>query len=160
METDPPDLKNLSEHALSFGSKPAEAMPADPFWGDDLPPTLAAVDERWQNFMVGTKSDLEDAAKSFPLSEQASERVARMLEVSRQLFVHSYFLHEFAYVGATWSMFALEAALKDLLSIPDEDRSGLGKLAGQAHATGLLSKEEFERVSHGGKLRNQLVHAR
>jgi hypothetical protein len=62
VNVEPPDLSSLSPRALDFGSKPAELIPADAKWGRDLPAGLAAVDERWQNLMVGTKAELESCA--------------------------------------------------------------------------------------------------
>lgn len=160
MSNESPDLSQLSPHALSFGSKPAEAMPADAEWGDSLPDSLAAPDDRWQNLMVGTKADLQKVVDEFDVHPCTPEKIRRMLLTSRNLFIHSYFMHEFAFVAAVWSVFALEAALKDVLSIPEDDRAPLKILAGKAQGRGLLTSEEGGRLRYGAMLRNRMVHAR
>lgn len=160
MTTEPLDPSRLSPHALSFGSKPAEAMSADPEWGDGLPEALVVPDERWQNLMVGTKTDLQQVVDEFPIHPGMPDEIGRMLLTSRQLFVHSYFMHEFAFVGAVWSVFAVEAALKQVLSISEDDRSSLKVLTGKAQGRGLLTSGEGERLRYGAMLRNGLVHSR
>ena len=83
-----------------------------------------------------------------------------MLLTSRLLCVHSYFVHEFAFVGAVWSMFALEAALKDSLELPEDDCSTLTSLTGKAQGHGWLTSDEGEQLRNGAKMRNAFVHAR
>lgn len=135
-------------------------MPADPEWGDGLPEGLVAPDERWQNLMVGTKVDLQKVVDEFPIHPRMPDKIGRMLLTSRNLFVHSYFMHEFAFVGAVWSVFAVEAALKHVLARPEDDRSALKVLTGKAQGRGLLTAEEGERLRYGARLRNGLVHSR
>lgn len=157
---EPPDLSRLSPDALAFGSKPSERMAADAGWGSDLPDALAPPDDRWQNLMVGTKADLENVVSEFVVHAATPDEVRGMLLTSRSLFVHSYFVHEFAFVGAVWSVFAIEAALKDVLNVADDDRPTLTVLTGKAQARGWLTTEEGERLRYGARLRNGLVHAR
>ena len=150
-----------SPEALALGRKPAEALPADSEWGSDLPLGLLAPDERWQNSMVGTRSDLEDVVRRFEEHEATPEKVSRLLLTSRNLFVHSYFVHEFSIVGALWSLHAVEAALKDLLGVPDNDyQTTFTEMVGKAQARGWLTVQEGERMRGGAKLRNGLVHSR
>lgn len=160
MSNEPPNLFRLSPDALAFGSKPAERMTGDAEWGSDLPDALATPDDRWQNLMVGTKADLENVVSEFVVHTATPDEVARMLLTSRSLFVHSYFVHEFAFVGTVWSVFAVEAALKDVLNVADDDRATLTILTGKAQARGWLTTEEAERLRYGAMLRNGLVHSR
>lgn len=135
-------------------------MAADPEWGPDLPDGHAPPDDRWQNLMVGTKADLDNVVCEFVVHEAMPEKIGRMLLTSRNLFVHSYFVHEFAFVAAVWSVFAVEAALKDVLNVSDDDRAPLKVLTGKAQGRGWLTSEEGERLRYGAMLRNGLVHAR
>lgn len=160
VSNEPPDLSRLSPDALAFGSKAAERMAADVGWGSDLPDGLASPDDRWQNLMVGTKADLENVVSEFVVHAAMPDGVGRMLLTSRNLFVHSYFMHEFAFVGAVWSVFAIEAALKDVLKVADDDRATLTALTRQARDREWLTTEEAERLRYGAMLRNALVHAR
>lgn len=160
MTVDPPDLSKLSRDATAFGSKPAERMTASKAWGKHLPQASVDPDVRWQNSMVGTKSALEDVVRGFEINQHTPEKIAQMLLTSRLLFVHSYFVHEFAFVAAVWSVFGVEAALKDALGLPEGDCSTLTALTGKAQGRGWLTSAEGEQLRYGAKMRNAFVHAR
>ena len=81
-----------------------------------------------------------------------------MLAVSRDLFVHSYFVHEFAVVAVVWSLLAVEASLRLALGVDPSDPTGFKKLIGRAHGRGLLSLEEMVQLDAGREFRNRLVH--
>jgi hypothetical protein len=78
------------------------------------PPELVEPDERWQ-VMLGDRAALVRTAAGWRNDESVPNAVAAMLRVTRELFVHSYFVYEFSVVAVTWSLLALEAALRDCL---------------------------------------------
>lgn len=121
------------------------------------PPELVEPDERWQS-MVGDRAALAELAGSWPSDERVRPAVGEMLRVSRQLFVHSYFVHEFAVVAVVWSVFALEAALRDCLGGEAGERDGLARLVGKAERRNWLSSAQAEAIRAGAELRNRLVH--
>lgn len=110
--------------------------------------------------MLGDRAALVNAANGWRRADSVPEAVAAMLRVTRELFVHSYFVYEFGVVAVTWSLLALEAALRDCLSTAADDRDGLTKLIGKAEGRGWLTADEAERLHAGAQLRNRLAHAR
>jgi hypothetical protein len=154
----PPDLTQLSSHALNFGSKPSELVDADPRNEGDWPALPLEPDPRWQDSMVGTRSDLEQEASRWETHPGVPEQIARMLTVSRRLFIHSYFVHEFAVVAVVWSLLAVESSLRFVLDVSLSDRTGFKKLITRAHVSGLLTEEETIQLDAGREFRNRLVH--
>lgn len=109
--------------------------------------------------MVGTRADLARVSDTWPTGgREVPEGIANMLRVSRELFVHSYFVYEFSVVAVTWSLIAIEAALRDCLGAA-ADRAGLTGLVGKAQGRGWLTVNEAERLRAGAQLRNRLAHA-
>ncbi len=82
-----------------------------------------------------------------------------MLGTSRALFAHSYFVYEFLVVAVTWSLLAVEAALRDVLRT-GQGRSapGFGKLVAMAQGRGWLNTHEADALRAGKQLRDSLVH--
>ena len=150
--------ESLSRKAFAMGHKPAERLKADPFWGENLPAELLSPDDRWQNYIVGTREDLERIAREWLVDPNVPEDISRMLRVSRQLFSHSYFVHEFAVAAVTWALFAVEGSIRLALGLSSDDREGLHGLVGKAQGRGWLSSELGDRLRAAGRLRNMLVH--
>lgn len=148
----------LSPNAFAMGRKPPERMEADPWWGHELPSELLDPDDRWQNFIVGTRSDLEAVASEWHQGGQVPDQVTRMLRVSRELFTHSYFVHEFAVAAVVWSLLAVEASFRDVVGI--NDRAPFAALIGKAHERRLLSDNQRELLDYARQMRNTLVHSR
>ena len=153
-----PDFGQLSKHAISFGQKPAEVVNADSRSCDDFSPVQLEPDPRWQNSIVGTREDLEREASTWEIGPFVPDQVAEMLSVSRRLFVHSYFVHEFAAVAVVWSLLATEATLRKVLEVSPTDRTGFKKLIGQARGRGLLTEDEAVQLDAGRQFRNALIH--
>lgn len=149
----------LSKNAYEMGSKPARVIPADPFWEADLLPHQVEPDSRWQNLMIGAYEDLEEEVSSWERGPYVSQEIDRMLSVARSLFLHSYFVHEFAVVAVVWSLLAIEASLRLVLGTPASDMTSFKKLIGQAHGRGLLTREEMVQLEAGRGFRNRLVHS-
>ena len=148
----------LSPHAFSMGGKPAERIEADPFWGPGLPSEFLNPDVRWQNYIVGTREDLDRISEGWAVDPNVPDEISRMLRVSRQLFSHSYFVHEFAVAAVTWALFAVEGSIRLAFASSSDDREGLYGLVGKAQGRGWLSTELGDRLRAAGKLRNMLVH--
>ncbi len=115
-------------------------------------------DPRFQNFLTD-RADLRRAADSWPTSERTPHPVAEMLRVSRELFVHSYFVYEFGAVAVVWSVLALEGALRDRLGEAAGKWDGLSTLIDRTREYGWISDEEQESLKAGALFRNRLVHA-
>jgi hypothetical protein len=122
------------------------------------PEDLVDPDPRWQN-LLGGWDDLKRTAASWKQGDRIEPPIARMLQVARDLFVHSYFEYEFATVATAWSLLALEAALRDLLGVEKEERIGLKVLIGKAQGRGWLSAREASALHAGRELRDRFVHA-
>lgn len=120
------------------------------------PPELVDPDPRWQN-IVGNRAALEEAASRWTVSATVPTEIARMLEVSRSLFVHSYFVYEFLVVAVVWSLLAVEAALRDRFGGPRS--RALKSLIDDAHACGVFSADEADRLHAARELRDRYVHA-
>jgi hypothetical protein len=95
--------RSLSEHAFAMGSKPPELVSADPRSKGGLSALPVEPDSRWQDMMIGAKEDLEREASSWEQGSYVPQDIKRMFSVSRELFVHSYFIHEFAAVACRFS---------------------------------------------------------
>ncbi len=72
------------------------------------------------------------------------------------MFVHAAFLYDLFMVASTWSLLAMEAALRDRLGA--DKGPGFKRLVAMAQEAGLLTPEEAGRLGSGARLRNELVH--
>jgi hypothetical protein len=122
------------------------------------PPELVEPDERWQ-MLAGDRAALAELAAGWTTDEHVPGKIASMLQVSRALFVNSYFVYEFGAVAVVWSVFALEAALRGCLGSDAADRDGLTALIRKAEKRGWFTAAQAEALEAGAKLRNRLVHA-
>jgi hypothetical protein len=122
------------------------------------PPELLDPDDRWQ-ILLGRYPDLVAAASRWPTHPAVKKEVGQMLETCRHLFAHSYFVYEFGPVAVVWSMFAVEAALRDRLGERVKRSNGLKKLIATAEDLGWLSPDQAEGLRAGAELRNRFVHA-
>ena len=77
------------------------------------------------------------------------------------MFAHTWFVYELGLPAVTWSLLALEAALRHRLSrLPRDDRIPLGRLISDAVAAGLIRPESRIHLDAVRGLRNQLAHGR
>lgn len=122
------------------------------------PPVPVPPDPRWQR-MAGDRDDLAAVAAEWRTDPAVPEPVAEMLATARRLFVHGYFVYEFHVVAVAWSLFAVEAALRDRLDAGRGPRKpGMAKLVGRALEAGLLTEEEADSLRAGVELRNGFAH--
>lgn len=112
-------------------------------------------DPWWGNFHSDHAALARSAAR-WPVNEAVPEGIATVLRVSRDLFVQSYFVHEFLLTAVTWGLLALEASLR--VCIQARDRDSLDVLIRRARDRGLLSAEEANVLDAGRQLRNQIIH--
>jgi hypothetical protein len=82
------------------------------------------------------------------------EDLAEVLRVSRELFVHSYFVYEFSLVAIIWALFALEAGLRGCVSASGK----LDALINLAKKRALISAEEAEALHGAQQVRNKVIH--
>jgi hypothetical protein len=121
-------------------SRPDVTLPPDPWWGA----------------FQSDHAALARSAAGWPVSEAVPEGIATVLRVSRDLFVQSYFVHEFLLTAVTWGLLALEASLQVCLRASDHDR--LGALIQRARERGLLTADEADVLDAARRLRNQIIH--
>lgn len=112
-------------------------------------------DPRWRNF-VTDRAALDACAAGWRVSPAVPAGIADVLRVSRELFVHSYFVYEFLLTASIWGLLALEASLRVCLNA--DDRVSLQRLIQRAKSEGLLTPHEAEALDAGRKLRNTIVH--
>ncbi|MGA9876460.1 MAG: hypothetical protein WBQ21_11695 [Solirubrobacteraceae bacterium] len=121
-------------------SRPDVTLPPDPWW---------------ENFHSDHAALARSAAR-WPVSEAVPEGIATVLRVSRDLFVQSYFVHEFLLTAVTWGLLALEGSLRVCLKASDRD--SLDALIRRARGRGLLTADEANSLDAGRQLRNQIIH--
>jgi hypothetical protein len=94
----------------------------------------------------------------WPTTTATPINAAELLSTSRDLYLQGYYAYALFSVGGTWSIFAVEAALRAKLGASRKDQ--LSKLVKDAERQGLLPRSgwENERLDAGRKLRNELVH--
>jgi hypothetical protein len=102
-----------------------------------------------------THAHLIHTASSWPRTTATPSGIAALLRTSRSLYMHSYFVYEFAAVAVAWSLMAVEGALKERLGV---ERKTFEWLINEAVSQSLLPEESKERLHAGRKLRNSLSH--
>jgi len=112
-------------------------------------------DPRWRNF-VTNHAALRACADEWPVGQAVPDDIAEVLRVSRELFVHSYFVYEFLLTAVIWGLLALEASLRICLEVGDE--VSLSKLIRRARSDGLITEAEADVLDAGRQLRNSIVH--
>lgn len=124
------------------------------------PPGVSLDPDPRSHNLSGSYDRLVEIAQSWEMDDDIPDSAAEMLKTSRELFIHSYFCYEFLVVATTWSLLAVETALRDALETPTgPDSPGLGKLINKASGRGWLTNSEAETLQAGKELRNRLVHA-
>lgn len=121
----------------------------------DRPDVTLSPDPWWGNFHSDHAALVRSAAR-WPVGEAVPEGIARVLRVSRDLFVQSYFVHEFLLTAVTWGLLALEASLRVCLQASDRD--SLDVLIRRARDRGLLTADEAGSLDGGRQLRNHIIH--
>lgn len=116
---------------------------------------MLSPDPWWGNFH-SDQAALARSAARWPVNEAVPEGIATVLRVSRDLFVQSYFVHEFLLTAVTWGLLALEASLR--VCVQASDRDNLGPLIRRARDRGLLTADEANVLNAGRQLRNQIIH--
>ncbi len=81
-----------------------------------------------------------------------------MLSTSRDLYAHGYYAYALLAVGCTWSVFAVEAALR--IKLGAERKTQFSALVRQAEQQGLLPAPGWDngRLDAGREFRNGVVH--
>lgn len=100
---------------------------------------------------------LRELADSWATHPDIPIGVADQLAVSRQLFVHSYYVYEFATVAVAWSLFAVEASLR--LKLEAGRGASLKQLVERALREGLVAQRFADQLDAARMLRNSFSHA-
>jgi hypothetical protein len=102
--------------------------------------------------------ELRRLASSWPTTSTTPSGPAELLGTSRSLFAHGYYVYSLFAVAGTWSILALEAALK--LRLNAKPNSSFKSLVESAEAAGLLPPHGWDngRLDAGRQLRNRTVH--
>lgn len=103
-------------------------------------------------------ADLQRLADEWRTSAAVPSGVASLLETSRALFTHSWFVYDFMAVSVAWSLVAVEAALREALG-PVPAQMNLKDLIGAAEREGRISREWADRLDAARRLRNGFAHA-
>lgn len=132
----------------------------------DQRPDPRQPDLRMRHFLGGFDSNgqpvalsperLLDTADTWRTSDATPRGVADLLRTARNLFVHSWWVYEFAAVAVAWSLLAVERAFRTRLEAGD--RVAFGELIKRAHRQGLLTGSQAERLDAGRQLRNRFAH--
>ncbi|MFJ9787093.1 hypothetical protein ACIRSS_46490 [Amycolatopsis sp. NPDC101161] len=102
--------------------------------------------------------ELRRQASTWPRTDSTPQGAAELLAASRDLYTQGYYAYTLFAVGGTWSIFAVEVALRSRLKastkIPFVD------LVKAAERQGLLPKPAWDgdRLDAGRLLRNKTVH--
>jgi hypothetical protein len=92
------------------------------------------------------------------VSTQTPFGVADLLNVTKSLYCHGFFVYEFVTVAVQHSFIALEASLAHRL---DRPKDSMGDLINRASREGLVDEAAFEALNQGARrLRNGFGHAR
>lgn len=102
-------------------------------------------------------ADLSRLADEWRTSPAVPGGVASLLETSRALFTHSWFVYEFMAVAVAWSLMAVEAALREALA-PVPDRMNLKDLIERAEREGRIPRAWAGRLDACRQLRNGFAH--
>lgn len=102
--------------------------------------------------------ELRRQASAWPTTALTPRGAAELLAASRDLFVQGYYAYALFAVGGTWSIFAVEVALRAKLGA--SEKKSFVELVKTAEAKKLLPSVgwENERLDAGRKLRNNTVH--
>jgi hypothetical protein len=102
--------------------------------------------------------ELRREAEAWPATDATPDRPAVMLATSRDLFAQSYYAYALMAVGCTWSVFAVEAALR--IKLGANRRKSFNTLVKQAEQHSLLPEPgwDYERIEVGREFRNRVVH--
>ena len=129
-----------------------------------VPDTVPQADSRMINF-IGLNGgghtgyhELRRRASSWPTTSAIPSGPAELLSTSRDLYTFGYYAYSLFAVAGTWSILAVEAALKLRL---DAGRSATFKgLVERAEAAGLVPPQGWAdgRLDAGRQLRNRTVH--
>lgn len=114
---------------------------------------LGGIDEQRHPILL-TPHHLEEQASSWSTSADVPEGIAELLRVSRQLFVHGFFVYEFITIGAMWSLLAVEGALRLRL---DSEATFAARIR-RARELGYIAEETAAQVDAGRELRNEFAH--
>jgi hypothetical protein len=127
-------------------------------------PNVLRPDSRIAQFIGGfddagqplpiTAFSLQQVTAKWPTSRSTPTGIADLLDVSRKLFAHGFFVYEFISVGVHWSLLAVEAALKARL----ESGESFHNLINRAQREALLDDDAADRLHAGRKIRNDLSH--
>jgi len=82
--------------------------------------------------------------------------VSGLLNTSRELYVGSWFHYEQFVVAATWSLLAVETAIRARLGV--DTRPPFRRIIRRAFTEGLIDEAVMRHVDIGAQLRNGLLH--
>jgi hypothetical protein len=127
----------------------------------DIPPE---ADSRMANFPGLNEGghtgyhELHRQAGAWPTTETTPDSPAGMLSTSRDLYAQSYYAYALMAVGCTWSVFAVEAALR--IKLGAGRKTPFSTLVKQAEQQDLLPRPgwDYERLDGGRGFRNRVVH--
>ena len=125
-----------------------------------------SADPRMANFIGGfdevgqpkpmSVALLRSVAASWPTTSTTPTGVAEILQTSRQLFVHSFYVYEFATVAVAWSLLAVETALRTRLQAGESAR--YAAMLKRAESEKILTPMMADRLDAGRQIRNGFSH--
>jgi hypothetical protein len=129
-----------------------------------VPDTPLEADSRMANFpdLNGCGhtgyQELRRQADSWPTTTATPDGPGGMLSTSRDLYAHGYYAYALPAVGCTWSVLAVEAALR--IKLGAERKTQFSALVRQAERQGLLPAPGWDngRLDAGREFHNRVVH--
>lgn len=115
-------------------------------------------DPRWAAH--GPKADLVLSVQRWAVGAAVPTPIADVLATARRLLIDSYSAYEYSLVAVIWALFALEASLKDYMSVRADSSEGrtFGALINEARNSGLITQSEAVALRGVAVLRNRVVH--
>jgi hypothetical protein len=129
-----------------------------------VPDTPPEADSRMANFPGLNEGghtgyhELRRQAGAWPTTEATPDGPAGMLRTSRDLYAQSYYAYALMAVGCTWSVFAVEAALR--MKLGADRKTQFSRLVKQAEQQSMLPRPgwDYEQLDAGREFRNRVVH--
>jgi hypothetical protein len=103
-----------------------------------------------------TPERLANTADTWRTTDSTPDGVAELLRTSRELFIHSWWVYEFAAVAVAWSLLGIERAFRTRLRAGET--VSFAELIKRAQQHGLLTDAQADRLDAGRQLRNRFAH--
>lgn len=106
-----------------------------------------------------TLEDMKDSIRDINLNKAVPEPVKKTFEISKNLYIHSYFYYPFFTVSQHYAFLALESALRNrYIELFCKEEFSLEEIINALSEKDIISKQDKVFYDSGRKLRNALSH--